>query len=556
MLRRVHSIAGLVLFAYVLGHLINHSLGVISLDLMEAARPYFMAFWLTWVGTATLGIAAIVHFCLALVITLRRRRLSMPVWQWMQLSLGIAIPLLLAEHLMSTAGGRLGYGLQPTYAYVLTSYWVAGPLWKALLHLALLFVAWGHACIGLGYWLRTKSWWPGVAPWLLAFAVALPVAAAGGYLASARDVIALAKVPGWISALAAGIHYAGAPLEAFVRQATLEMRLTVVAILAALLVARTLHMLILRHGKSIRLTYPDGRIISLPRGGTILEASLAAGVPHASVCGGKARCSTCRVRVGRGGDLLPAASALEAQVLRRISAPPWVRLACQVRPTRDLEVMPLLQPGGDLRSAMREASMKSDGQEMEIAILFADLRGFTKLSEKKLPYDVVFLLNRYFATMGEAITEAGGHIDKFIGDGIMALFGLQSGPEQGARDALKAARAMSVALAELNQSLADDLSEPLAFGIGIHMGHVIVGQMGHSTAVTLTAIGDVVNTASRLESQTKELGVELIVSEVVASRADVSLMHYPAHDVAVRGRTETRAVRSVTKASLLPEIAA
>lgn len=157
---------------------------------------------------------------------------------------------------------------------------------------------------------------------------------------------------------------------------------------------------------------------------------------------------------------------------------------------------------------------------MNNAVLFADIREFTKLAERKLPYDLVFLLNEYFRAMGECITREGGRIDKFIGDGIMALYGLDGDPQKACEDALAAARAMSEGLQKLNIALENDLLQPLRLGIGIHFGYAIVGKMGYESVSLLTAIGDIVNTASRLESATKEFKVEFIVSEdVVKPRA-------------------------------------
>jgi adenylate cyclase len=188
------------------------------------------------------------------------------------------------------------------------------------------------------------------------------------------------------------------------------------------------------------------------------------------------------------------------------------------------------------------------GSEQELAILFADLRGFTKFSEHKLPYDVVFVMNQYFKAMGEAVEASGGHLDKFIGDGVMALFGIDATPERGCRQALDAAVAMSQALDELNQVLAQDLAEPLRIGLGIHTGPVIVGVMGYGKARTLTAIGDAVNTASRLESMNKEFHSELIFSEEVSARAGVDVSPFDQHEIEVRGRTTLLPVRIARRA--------
>ena len=287
-------------------------------------------------------------------------------------------------------------------------------------------------------------------------------------------------------------------------------------------------------------------------GMSVLEASRAAGIPHASLCGGRGRCSTCRSRIGPASARVPQPSPEEERVLKRVGAPPNVRLACQLRPTSDLTVIPLLPPTiQSAESVLRPSSALAS--EQEIAILFADIRGSTKFSEHRLPYDVVFVMNEYFKAMGEAVEASGGQLDKFIGDGVMALFGVGSDPLRGCRQALDGAVAMANALNELNRALAQDLPDPLRIGIGIHVGPVIVGEMGYGRARTLTAIGDAVNTASRLESSTKEFHAQLMVSEDVANRAGVSLAQFERHEIEVRGRTTALPIRVIPSAlDLIP----
>jgi adenylate cyclase len=258
------------------------------------------------------------------------------------------------------------------------------------------------------------------------------------------------------------------------------------------------------------------------------------------------------VRVRAAPGALPDPSPLETAVLKRVGAGPNVRLACQLRPKGDVEAAPLLPPFVQAREGFRRAGYLL-GAEKEIAILFADLRAFTRLAETKLPYDVVFVLNRYFAAMGKAIEEAGGRVDKFIGDGVMALFGLQNGAAAGARQALEAARLMSLRLEELNRTLEHEIESPLRIGIGLHLGPVIVGEMGYGPATQLTAVGDAVNTASRLESLCKELGVELVVSEEVVGKAGADLAAFPVHEVEIRGRRQPLAVRAVARVCDLGE---
>jgi adenylate cyclase len=297
--------------------------------------------------------------------------------------------------------------------------------------------------------------------------------------------------------------------------------------------------------------YPDGTTVAVSPGTSLLEASRSAGIPHASVCGGRGRCSTCRIRVTRGAERLPPPAAGEARVLARIGATEDIRLACQVRPTHDVAVVPLL-PASVGPAESRVRINPGQGIEREIAVLFADLRAFTRMAEGRLPYDVVFVLNQYFKAMGVVIEQQGGRIDKFIGDGIMALFGLEHGPEEAAMQALSAARAMAKALAQLNRRLADDLREPLQIGIGLHVGPVILGQMGYGRATSLTAIGDTVNVASRLEALTKEFDVELVVSSRLAEAAGVDLGGFEERRIEIRGRRRPLRVRLVAAAGALP----
>ena len=317
--------------------------------------------------------------------------------------------------------------------------------------------------------------------------------------------------------------------------------------LGAVLLARLVRCAITLRRGVVRLTYGDGRVVEIRSGISVLKASRNAGIPHASVCGGRGRCSTCRVRLGEGGADVAAADAAEQKVLERVGLPEGVRLACQLRPTRDLSVTLLLPPDVSVKEAFQK-SAHLRGSEREVAILFVDIRAFTKFSETKLPYDVVFVLNRYFQSMGEAVHQAGGILDKFIGDGAMAIFGNDCAPEEACRRALAAARNIAAALDQLNASLSNDLPQPLRIGIGIHLGTVIVGEMGWAQATSFTAIGDAVNTASRLEQATKQFGCQLVVSEQLAERAGMNLGEHPLHDLKVRGRVEPVKVRAVSQA--------
>jgi adenylate cyclase len=314
--------------------------------------------------------------------------------------------------------------------------------------------------------------------------------------------------------------------------------------LALFFAARGLRLVIAKRERPLLLHYHGGRVIEAAPGATVLEILRAHRIPHASVCGGRGRCSTCRIRVGRGADWLNAPDDQERHVLERISAPPAVRLACQVRPTVDLEIAPLLPSTATASDGFEQPGYLA-GQEMEATFVFIDLRGSTGLSEGRLPYDFVFILNQFFAAIDAALQDTGGHYAQFNGDGLMAIYGLESGLHQGAMEALQGAQEMMKRIDQLNESLRSELPEPLAIGIGIHSGEAIVGSMGPPDHPIISAIGDNVNIAARLEALCKEFQAPLIVSEITCERAGVDFSGYPLETVEIRGRQGSIDVRLI-----------
>jgi adenylate cyclase len=384
--------------------------------------------------------------------------------------------------------------------------------------------------------------------------VLFPVLAVLGAIEAGRQIAALAAEPGWTATAFAHMRLPTPETAAALERIIVGLQWFFAATIAAVLLARAVRRWLRRRRGLVRIAYPDGRFLDVMPGTSVLEASRLARIPHASVCGGRGRCSTCRVRVRSlvRGTAPPAADESERRVLRRIGAPPSVRLACQLRPATAVEVTPLLPPFAQAADGARRVDL-AQGREREIAIMFVDIRGFTALAEGQLPYDVVFILNRYFAAVGHAVEAAGGRVDKFIGDGVMALFGVRGEIEDACRDALQAARLISQRLAELNESLRGELIEPLRIAIAIHAGPAIVGEMGYGSATTMTAIGDAVNIASRLESLAKQYDSELVVSEEVVARAGLERTLFRWEDVAIRGRQEILAVAIVVSIRHLPE---
>jgi adenylate cyclase len=262
-----------------------------------------------------------------------------------------------------------------------------------------------------------------------------------------------------------------------------------------------------------RVRFVDGPTIELEEGESLLDGSTRYGLDHMHACGGKCRCSTCRIEVLEGGEHLPDPSEEEAEVLELNSLLPPIRLACQLRPRGDLVVRVLLH-----ESEFPPAPSLAEGlaQERDVAVLFSDIRGFTSFAEERLPFDVLHLLNRYFDRMGGLVEKHQGHVVSFQGDGMLALF-LASG-DRSAMAAVASGLDMLNACQSLSAYASQHFGIQVAVGIGIDFGRAVVGQVGYYRKTELSAIGDVVNTASRVRVLTKETGVPLLVTEAVRSR--------------------------------------
>lgn len=554
MISRLRLISGFVLFIFVLGHFSNHALGLVSLELMNNTLAYTVEPWRTILGTVLILASLSIHAGLAVWALYARRSLRMKTWEFFQLISGFAIPILLAAHVLSTRGGYEAFALNEGYKYQLYVQWIAAP-YRAILVFAGLVLVWVHSCIGWHYWLRYKRWYNQAFPVISALAILIPTLAIAGIISAGFKVTRLSTDEAWVTGLVRKINKLGDTYISFINDNEIIIIGGVVAAVLSVLAIHFGRWVWKQKTSVMKLQYRalelDKRIeLNVPRGRTVLEHLRENRIPHASVCGGRGRCSTCRIRIESNLENLPPLSLEEKTILQRIKADPNVRLACQLKLDHDLSVSALLRPDVGSNEALNQYRHKA-GEEQEVAILFADIRAFTKLSESQLPYDTAFLLNRYFATMGKAIEEAGGHLDKFIGDGVMAIFGIDKPLQTGAKEAIIAAKLMSVRLAQLNETLVQDIEEPLKIGIGIHSGKAIVGNMGYNKAIGLTAIGDVVNTASRLESLTKEHKVQMIVSSETVQISQIEFFNQSAKNVSVRGRVDPIEVYAISDASQL-----
>jgi adenylate cyclase len=525
--------SGLTMFSFILCHFVAHATLLISVPFAEQVLNWLMAPWHSRPGTALLLAAFTVHYLGALAAIYRRRTLRMAPWEIWQLSLGLCIPLLATSHVASTAIGEPLLGLTPTYASAFVE-WFSQNTVYGVLQAAAVLVVWIHGCIGLSHWLKTKPWYGRARRWLGPAALLLPTLALAGFLTGGLQTRReIARDPDLVQLTRDDANSTEAT-RAAVGQIAWGILAAHFALVTLPFAARMVRAAALRRRRPPQLTLADGRRVAVSPGASVLETLRDRGIPHAAVCGGRARCTTCRVLITEGGDTLPPPRAEEARALARIQAGPGTRLACQIRPDADLTVMPLLSPDAHARDGFVKGGL--EGSERLVTVVFVDLRGSTALGENRLPYDVLFLLNHFFKEMTDALEASRGHYSQFTGDGLMALYGLEGDAAEGARDALRGAADMLRRLERLNGRLGEVLAQPLRIGIGMHFSEAIVGAMGPPNSQIISAIGDTVNTCARLESLTKDYGCSLVLSRQVAEAAGMSLPNTPMHETAVKGR--------------------
>lgn len=543
-LRQVRLVSGVILFAYLASHFLNHALGNVSLEALATGVYFHTRFWQFPLIGILFYTACLVHTALGIWSLYERRQFRWRAIEPLQLVLGLSIPLLIVAHVVGARLGHALYGQEILYPQVIFAYWISWPAYRFWLMLAVMVVAWVHGCIGLHFWLRMKASYARVAPFLLALAVLIPTLAMLGFYQAGRSVADSDSVEWRAENLSERKVGTRAEKQTLDRIGD-DVLIGYLGLIGLALLARGARALHERRGGTISLSYGNGRTIKVPRGLSVLEASLRNNVPHASVCGGRARCSTCRIRIIGDCSALPEPSQREAFVLGRVgTSDPSIRLACQLRPDNDLSFFQLFLPHTTSASAHGSGPQRI-GQERYLVSMFVDMRGSTKLAEKRLPFDTVFIVNRFLGAVSQAVIESGGRPNQFVGDGMLALFGLSVSRQEACRQALKAAALIAVNLDELNKFLAHDLHEPIRFGIGIHGGEVIVGDIGYRDHMVFTALGDAVNVAARLQDMTKSLACEAVVSDEVRVAANVAADALPQQRVEIRGRNEPMIVRTV-----------
>ncbi|MBW2056647.1 MAG: adenylate/guanylate cyclase domain-containing protein [Deltaproteobacteria bacterium] len=290
--------------------------------------------------------------------------------------------------------------------------------------------------------------------------------------------------------------------------------------------------------------------LAVPPDQTILEASLRAGIPHYHVCGGRAQCSTCRILVEEGAELLSPPNEAERAVAERMGFPRGVRLACQTRvrggPVR---LHRLLRDETDRRLFVKsgaDMASYSLGEQRRLALFFVDIRNFTPFAESHLPYDVIHILNRFFNLVREAVEEKGGRTIEVAGDSLYAVFGMEGELPAGVESAVGAGLGILDRIQRFNDSYVEPLfGQRISVGIGVHVGRVIVGHIGIGVEGALSVIGHPVNVAARIQAATKEVNNDFLVSE-----AAFRLLRHPPGGVSST-RIDLKGVREPVRVYLL-----
>ena len=339
-LQRLRLASGLVLFAFAGTHFVNHALGLVSLEAMHQMQEIRTSVTRSAAGTTVLAAALLTHMTLGLYKLATRGTLRLPLWEALQILIALAIPFLLFPHIVNTRIAHVFFGVNDSYLYELARLWPD----RAVLQSLLLLIVWSHGCIGLHYWLRLSDRYHAVKPVLWTIAALVPVLAIAGFATSGQLTAEIMSDPESLAQLKQRSNWpnvADGNVMAWMRDLAQYGFAALLAFIAGVYLLRRLRS---RAGDALAVTYRDGPVVEATQGMTLLEVSRASGMPHASVCGGRGRCFTCRVKVERGLEDLPPPNRVEMVALQALEAAPNIRLACQLRPTAPLAVTILHRP--------------------------------------------------------------------------------------------------------------------------------------------------------------------------------------------------------------------
>ncbi|WAC27957.1 2Fe-2S iron-sulfur cluster-binding protein [Ancylobacter sp. SL191] len=534
--------SGIVLFAFVLTHLLNHAVGIFGVGAMEYAQQWRWLLWQSWPGTVLLYGSVAIHMVLSAYRITLRRTWRMPKDEAWQIVSGLAIPFLIVGHIVNTRVAGSWFGGDIGYQGVLARMFPAAVFSQSML----LVMSWSHGVIGLHHALRYQHWYRSARVAGLVLAVLIPFLAMAGFIAAGREALQAGPPAPRTPEQQAGLDR----IDMMLTSGVAGFALAFVGLMGMFYIRR-------RVGNTITITYRGYGPVDVPSGTSVLEASRMHHIPHPSTCRGRGRCSTCRVQILAGADALPEPFGAERAVLASIGAPSSVRLACQIRPAHSLSVrvlMPVLghRFGGDLDAEAREWAMERDA-----TVLVLDVRAFTTLTHNRLPYEIAVLVNRFSAEMTQTVESHGGRIDQMFGDGLMAVFDASDKPASGARAALRAARDMARVLDLLNSEMRGVLPIPIRAGIGVHTGSIVLARVGDGLDDNLIrAIGNTVAVSFALESASKEFLADYVVSAETAKASGFDFSRLQPREVTVDSNGMSVTAYAVPDAATLDAVMA
>jgi adenylate cyclase len=468
--RDLRLYSGLVLFTYIALHLTNHALGLVSIAFAERGLRVAMSVWQSVPGTLLLYGAAGVHVVLALLSIYERRTLRMPPLELLRIVLGLGIPTLLIGHAVTTRIAWEQYAVSSDYHHVVWSLWTSNGQGRQL---ALLVPGWLHGCLGVYFAFGRRRWYRQLRYVLFAAALLLPVLGGLGFLAMGKELSADAANRIALD-VGAGLHAQAGAALAHLREMALAIYVGAIALVFA---AREIRAIVERRTDAlVAIAYPR-QTVRVPRGWTVLEASRSHHIPHLSMCGGRARCSTCRISITSGANHCPPPEPAERSTLRRIGAPPDVRLACQLCPTGDIAIVPLLSADARVIGAGRQETI-----ERRVALIAVTWHDRAAFAQGRLPQDVVFMSRLFAETVGADLRAAGADAVDVAGDGVLCVFGLSTALMPAARKALVAVESLQRVLDHLETRCNGDFNADARLSVCVHVGHAAVGYMGAQDA--------------------------------------------------------------------------
>ena len=537
--RDLRLASGLVLFTYVTLHLSCHALGLVSIDLAERALRLTVMLWHSPPGTLLLYGAAGVHVSLALLAVYERRTLRMPPLQALRIALGLTMPIALIGHFVATRYAFERFALPAEYSRVVAGLWASG---ASGLSLGLLAPGWIHGCLGLRFAFGHRRTWQRLKPLLFAVALLLPVLAGVGFVTMGRALEAqrLARTPP-----ADDVD----PHQVAALHGTREGALLVyIALVCWIGVGRGWRSVAERRKRSVVwISYPE-RTVSVPRGWSVLEASRSFGIPHEALCGGRARCTTCRVRIVDGASHCPLPADDERRALDRIAASsPEIRLACQLRPSGDIAVEPLVSVA---RRDGRSAPLPLRARDHPAALLLVDIRVATgNRSASAAAHDTLHALDRCLGIVTATGEAMAADLQKQSASSWLLVFRAAGTVSDAAARALVAAERIAAAAERLSTSLADELGLAMRAALVLHAGSIAVGSIGMETTAVA---GQPIDEIEALRPTLPPSGASFTISRAAADALGVEpgdAFAAPAHEPH-RG-AEPRAWTALSLAALL-----